>query len=152
VFDLGRLIALAWALFVTARARAVGPALAVVAVGYVVGLELWSGFTIRSQGPLEPAMSMLLVFLGPSALPRGPLPAWPLAHAAVAWPIATDAVVAALLVVPHRALARRSAPLRPESEEARRIDRAALAVVLLVVTQGLYAAARGLPMALGDPW
>jgi hypothetical protein len=149
LFDVARLLALAWALTVAVRARtwlAVG---ALLVVAYAFALEVASGFTIRDEGPQEPIVAMLLALIGPSAMPRGHLPAWlPLAAPVVRWPALVNAFAAVMLLVPARRLAAQIARLPQFSPDTKRADRVAVALYLVAVFEGISAATRGLPLLL----
>ncbi len=87
MLDIGRAVALGWALLVAVRARAGLAGLAVLAVTYLYALEVASGITVRDHGPFAPMVVMLLIFIGPSGMPRGPLPALPLAGAGTTYAV-----------------------------------------------------------------
>src|SRR5439155_11523328 len=115
------------------RARARVGLMAVLVVAYVYALEMASGFGARGRGPMSLWYAFTLAFLGPSGLPRGLAAGWPLAGFVMRYPVGTRLVTAACVAVPWRMLSRRSASLRPESEEAYRIDRAALQLLLVLI-------------------
>lgn len=104
----------------------------VLVVGYVDYLEIVTGFVARDRGPLHVAYAFVLVFLGPSGLPRSGS-SLPLSNLVAAQPIAAQLSTAATLAIPRALLVRQSAPLRPESESARRFDRASLQLTLVIV-------------------
>jgi hypothetical protein len=132
VLDLGRTLALLFALLFSARARSGIAVLAVLVVGYVYYVEIVTGFGARDHGTMHVAYAFVLAFLGPSGLPRsGAL--LPLSHWIAAQPIVTQLATATILAVPRALLLRQSSPLRPESESARRFDRASLQLTLVIV-------------------
>jgi hypothetical protein len=106
--------------------------LALLVVGYVYYLEIVTGFGAREHGPMHVAYAFVLAFLGPSGLPRSGI-FFPLSHLVAAHPIVTRLATATILVGPRALLVRQSAPLRPESERARRLDRASLQLTLVIV-------------------
>jgi len=148
MFDVARALALLWALLLMARTRAWLELAVLFVVVYLFGLEIASGFTIRSEGPQEPTVALLLALIGPSAMPRGHLPSFPLAGLVVHWPALTNVLAGAALFV----TARRAAPLidaLPQfSEETRRLQRIMLSVYLLAVFEGVSAGTRVLPVML----
>jgi hypothetical protein len=132
VLDLGRTVALSFALLFSIRTRSAVAVLLVLVVGYLYYLEIVTGFTARDAGPMHEAYAFVLVFLGPSGLPRtGNF--LPLSHLVAAQPIVAQLCTAATLAIPRALLVRQSAPLRPESEDARRFDRASLQLTLVIV-------------------
>jgi hypothetical protein len=132
VLDVGRTLALLFALLFSIRARSVVAVLAVLVVGYVYYLEIVTGFGARDHGSMYVAYAFVLAFLGPSGLPRSGT-FLPLSNLIAADPIVTQLSTATILAVPRALLVRRSAPLRPESESARRLDRASLQLTLMIV-------------------
>ena len=136
---------MAWALFVVFRTRRRLEAAIAVSASYLFGLEIASGFTIRSQGPQEPIIAILLVLIGPSGVPRGDLRGLPLGALVVRWPPVAHLLAAIVLAAPFLLLSRRTGRLRPESVEARRLDRAALALMLVAYFECLEAGAWFLP-------
>jgi hypothetical protein len=70
VLDLGRTLALMFALVYSIRARSAGAVLLVLVVGYVYGLEIATGFGARDHGPMHEAYAFVLALVGPSGLPR----------------------------------------------------------------------------------
>jgi hypothetical protein len=150
VFDVARALSLAWALYACLRGRAWVEAGAVVFCAYFLGLEVASGFTVRGAGPMEPMVAMILVFLGPAAMPRGPLPALPLAGAALHAPAAVDATLGALLGALSWRLTRHAAALPMRDEHLFvHARRASLSLSLAAVALGFATALRGLPALLG---
>jgi hypothetical protein len=148
MFDAGRTLAFAWALFCVLRVRAWLAVAALALAAYVFALAIASGFTVRADGPMSPVMAPLLAILGPTSLPRGALPPWPLAAVVVHAPVAGDlAMGVALLAVARRMIAR-AYHLPQFSERTHQISRAALAIVLVAVFEGLSAATRALPALL----
>jgi hypothetical protein len=149
MFDVGRIVALAWALRTALRSRAWLPVAVLALAGYVFALELWSGFTVREQGPLVPMLALLLVFLGPSAMPRGPLPAVPLAGLVVAWPgVARLLACAAFAAVAARVLAgARSMPAH--SEQLARAHAVFRSLLLCAVIDAMSLVEHVLPVLLG---
>jgi hypothetical protein len=150
VFDLGRALALTWALFTTCRRRAWMESALLAMTVYVVALEVASGFTIRSVGPLPPMYSMLLIFIGPSGMPRGPLPPfWPGAGAIVAWPGLVDAIVAVALAAAATRLVVRGQRLPDASDEGSRLRTVSKPLVFVALVQAISVASRLLPGMLG---
>jgi hypothetical protein len=150
VFDIARFVALGWSLVLAARARGLGRIACLVALIYVVALEWASGIAVRDEGPLEPAVSMLLIFLGPSALPRGHLAGWPLAPLVIRWPAVVDVVACGLLFGMSHLLSRRASRL-PARDEAVivQVGREATALTWCAVLQLLSVFLRELPAVLG---
>jgi hypothetical protein len=72
-------------------------------------------------------------------MPRGGTSAWPLASVVIEHPILTQLLTASVLAAPRQLVARGASRLRPELEEARRLDRAALQLTLLIVIDLLVA-------------
>ncbi len=150
MFDAARTIALVWVLIVAYRARMWGAVVAALAVAYFLALEVASGITVRDQGPMMPAVSLVLAFIGPSVLPRGPLPSVLFARAAVEWPATVDGITCLALAVVSWRASRRVTEL-PACEEhlIRRGSSVVLALMLSAVFQGLVFAMRLLPVLLG---
>ena len=145
MFDAGRLLALVWAIFRVARARARVDGAVLALAAYTFALEVWSGFTIRDEGAMDPILAVALGLLGPTALPRGPIPPLPLAGLVLHFPAALNVVeIVALLVVSQR---RRAyvGTLSPFDPATLLQGRAALAVMLLAVFDGLSAVLRIIP-------
>ena len=145
MFDAGRVLVLLWALACALRARsrlAVGM-LAICA--YMFGLSVASGITVREDGPLNPMMAVLLAVVGPSALPRGRLPAFPLASIALERPAIVNVVLCAALVIAARRLIGAAQHLPQFEAHTRSVGRAATALVLVAVFEGLAASLRLVP-------
>jgi hypothetical protein len=149
MLDLGRVAALVWTLFAIGRTRRWPEAGVLAFAAYLLGLEITAGITIRSQGAQEPILAILLVLLGPSGMPPGPIPELPLAWL-VRLPATAHALASAALAVPFVTLARRAARLMPESSEAAALDRAALAFLLAATLEGLEAGALSVPRLLSS--
>jgi hypothetical protein len=150
VFDLGRALALLWALSAAWRARGWREAILLAACSYVFALEVASGIAVRDEGPLMPVLSLVLVFLGPSGMPRGHLPAWPLGDVVRHWPATVNAAVGAVV---GYVCWRRHARSRASNEYAadyRSSTRLELALLLIAVFEGVYAVARALPSVAAD--
>lgn len=139
MFDVGRVLALVVALVWCARARTRLGAAVVLLVAYVYALEVAGGIAARGSQPAHAGYAFVLVFLGPSSLPRALIDGLPLADVVMRHPIAVHLATAACLAGPWWALERRSAPLYPESDEAHRVDRAAVQLVLVIVFELLLA-------------
>jgi hypothetical protein len=149
MFDVARLLALGWALLVASRSRAWLELTVLAFASYLFALEVASGLTIRSEGPQEPLVAMLLALIGPTAMPRGHLPAaLPLALPVVRWPAVVNLAVATLLVVPARKLLARIDELPQFSPATRHLGRVALALILVAVFEGVSAGTRVLPALL----
>jgi hypothetical protein len=147
VLDLGRTVALLFALLFSIRARSAIAVLSVLVVGYVYYLEISTGFMARDRGPMHEAYAFVLVFLGPSGLPRtGTF--LPLSHPVAAQPIVAQLGTAATLAIPRTLLMRQSAPLRPETESARRLDGASLQLTLVIVLDLFVAVCDGMVQLL----
>jgi hypothetical protein len=143
MLDLGRTLALMLALLFSIRARSAVAIVAVLIVGYVYGLEIATGFAARDRGPMPPQYGFVLAFLGPSALPRtGSF--LPLSNMVAASPIVTQLCTATILAIPRALLVRQSAPLRPETDDARRFDRASLQLTLVIVLDLIVAVFDGM--------
>ncbi|HEY2513736.1 MAG TPA: hypothetical protein VGI39_22870 [Polyangiaceae bacterium] len=145
MFDAGRLLALLWAIFRVARARAPLDGAVLAFAAYTFALEVWSGFTIRGQGAMDPILAVALALLGPTALPRGPLPALPLANLVLRLPAVVNVgEIAALFLVARRRRAHVET-LSPFDPATQLQGRAALAVMLVAVFDGLSAVLRLIP-------
>jgi hypothetical protein len=132
VLDLGRTVALMFALLFSIRARSAVAVLLALVVGYVYYLEIGTGFGARDHAPMPLQYGFVLAFLGPSGLPRtGSF--LPLSNMVAASPIVTQLCTATILAIPRALLVRQSAPLRPETDDARRFDRASLQLTLVIV-------------------
>lgn len=138
-----------WALGSTLRGRAWVETAVLLLVAYVIGLEVASGITIRGGEPMNLMLALVLVFIGPSLMPRGPLAAFPLARVVVDWPIWTDVALAVIVGILSRRAHARAAALPESSDAVVREDRIELALVFVSVAQGLGACARLLPWLLG---
>ena len=147
MLDFGRILALLFALLFSVRARSAVAVVAVLVVGYVYYLEIATGFGARDRGSMPPQYAFVLAFLGPSGLPRsgGSLS---LSRMVAASPIVTQVCTATILAIPRTLLVRQSAPLRPESDEARRFDRASLQLTLVIVLDLIIAAFDGMVQLL----
>ena len=120
-----------------------------VVAAYVFALTIASGFAIRANGPMAPMMGLLLIFMGPSTLPRGALPPLlPLGTLVVRWPALADAASCVALLFLARRIVARVEHLPQFAESSHRISRAALAIVLVAVFAGLAASIRLLPELL----
>jgi hypothetical protein len=148
MFDVGRVLAIGWALLVACRARAWLEAVILGVVAYLFALEVVSGITIRAEGPQEPIVVMLLAIIGPTAMPRGHLPPLPLASFVVHWPALVNVVAAAALILPARRLISRIDDLPHFSPETGRLGRVALALFLVAVFEALSAGTRAIPVML----
>ncbi len=131
--DVGRAIAILVGLVFCVRARGWFAVTVVLCVAYVCALEIAGGILSRGTTEAHAGFAFVLVFLGPSGLPRALVRGFPLAEAIARHPIAVNVGTAACVAVPWWGLERRSAPLYPESDEAHRVDRAAVQLVLLIV-------------------
>lgn len=148
MFDVGRILVFAWALFRAGRGRVWGAAVAVAASAYFFAVAVASGFAVRNEGPMNPMYGLLLVFLGPASLPRGDVHALPLGSLVRAAPVAIDALSSAALLSVAGALTGRVRRLPEFSDATVRIAQAANALVLAAVFEGLAAAIRLLPELL----
>ena len=150
MFDLVRTVGLVWLLVVASRARSWTAVWGASAMAYILALEVASGITIRNQGPMVPVLSMVLVFIGPSAMPRGPLTPLPHAHSIVAWPSVVDGLACVALAILSWRISQRvsSLPVR-EEDRIRQTSRVALALMASAVCQGLLVAFRLLPALMG---
>ena len=149
MFDVARIIAIAWALVVVVRARAWVEAALILAVAYLFTLAVVSGFTIRNEGAEEPMMALLLVFIGPTAMPRGALPPLPGASLVRVWPAAIDVAALAALLARERSVAARVLALPESTAETARLDRLGRALVLVAVLEAISAWTRVMPHVLG---
>ncbi len=152
MFDVARLLALAWALVAVIRGRAQLEAFSIVLVGYFFALAVVSGFTIRSEGPLDPMFALLLALIGPTSIPRGALPALPGARLVVAYPAFVNILACAALVALAWRLSARAYRLPAASLETNRLDRLARVLVLVAAFEGISAATRVLPYMLDWGW
>jgi len=148
MLDCGRVVIFAWALFRVARAREWAGEAAVAIAAYLFALSVVSGFTIRATGSMNPLFGLSLVFLGPSSLPRGPLPPLPLADVVIAAPVATNAIVSLALLVLARRWNARIAGLPHFADATYCLARASLALVLVAVFEGFAAVLRVMPELL----
>jgi hypothetical protein len=139
MLDVGHALAFVWTLVLAVRARSNAAVLALAVVGYIFVLELVIGFEARDRGDLNAGYAFMLAFIGPTGMPRGGTSAWPLASLVIGYPVLTQLAAAGVLMGPRQLLARRAAELRPEVDEARRLDRAALQLTLLIVIELLVA-------------
>jgi len=71
-----------------------------------------------------------------------------MSHLVSAWPIVTQLCTATILAVPRALLVRQSAPLRPESDRARFLDRASLQLTLVIVLDLIVAVFDGMVQSL----
>jgi hypothetical protein len=148
MFDAGHVLVFAWAFVRVVRARLWGEAAVLAVAAYVFALTIASGFAIRANGPMAPMMGLLLIFMGPSTLPRGALPPLPFAALVVRWPAMLDAAICVALLFVARRVVARVERLPQFAESSHRISRAALAIVLVAVFAGLAASIRLLPDVL----
>ena len=149
MFDLGRAVALAWALVAAFRARAWAEAALLGATTYAIVLEIFSGMTVQSLGPIHPMYAMLLVFMGPSAMPRGPLPPLPFASAVIHSPALVDGAMTLALAAASVRVVIRMYKLPDFSVEAARWRRLALPLVFVAVVQAIGVGSRFLPDIIG---
>jgi hypothetical protein len=145
VLDVARAVGLVWAVAAAWRARGWREGLVLAAFAYVFALEVASGFTVRDEGPLMPLMAVILVFLGPSAMPRGHLPALPLAWAVVGWPTVLSAARAGLLALASSRTTARARALPEHADATPRVHGLAVALFFLAVLDVMSAVARALP-------
>lgn len=145
MLDVARAVGLVWAAFMAWRARGWREGLVLAAFAYVFALEVASGFTVRDEGPLMPLVALVIVFLGPSAMPRGHLPALPLAWAVVRWPATLSAARAGLLALASSRTTARARALPEHADGTPRVHRLAVALFFLVVLDVMSAVARVLP-------
>jgi hypothetical protein len=157
----GRALSIVWSAWLVWRARAWLATVPLCLTAYLFALAVVSGFTIRSEGPQEPLMALVLALLGPSAIPRGRLPSVPLAFIVVNWPLAANALAAAALLLPIRRLITRIDGLPQFSPETHRLGRVVVSLSLLATFEGISAGTRALPLLLdwgagghvfGDPF
>jgi hypothetical protein len=148
MFDVARVIALLWALVVVVRARAWIEGAALGVLTYAFALSVASGVTIRNEGALQPMIALMLALIGPTAMPRGPLPPLPGAWLVVTWPAAVSVALCLVLVVRERALAARVDQLPESSAETARLDRLGRVLVLLAALEGVSAGLHALPRVL----
>jgi hypothetical protein len=147
VFDVARVLALAWALLRALQVPSRWTALLVVVAAYPLALQVAGGLHAAGTGTLDPAYGFLLLAIGPSFLPPGTpsavLGRFPLAPLVLRWPAISDLVVALAMWVASRRLADRAAELPiARQAEALRWSRLSLAIVLLQVMELLAAIAR----------
>jgi hypothetical protein len=133
MLDVGHALAFVWGLVLGVRARSGATILALAVVIYIFVLEVVIGFAARDRGDLSAGYAFMLAFIGPTGMPRGGSSPWPLASFIVAHPVLTQLLTAGVLMGPRQVLSQRAAELRPELEEARRLDRASLQLTLLIV-------------------
>jgi hypothetical protein len=139
MLDVGHALAFVWALVLAVRARSTTAVFALVGVFYIFALEVGIGFGARDRGSLSAGYAFMLVFIGPSGMPRGGPSACPLASFVIAHPVLTQLATACVLMGPRQLLSREASQLRPELEEARLLDRAILQLTLLIVIDLLVA-------------
>jgi hypothetical protein len=139
MLDVGHALAFAWGLVLAVRAHSKAAVLALAVVVYVFLLEVVIGFGARERGNLNAGYAFMLTLIGPTGMPRGGTSAWPLASFVIRHPVLTQLLTAGVLAGPRQLMSRRAAELRPELDEARRLDRAALQLTLLIVIDMLVA-------------
>ena len=154
MLDLARLVVfffVAWRCL-RCRTSVSGPGLAVLMLAlYLFAVEVTSGITVREAGPMVPVAAMILVFIGPSGLPRGALPSWlPFGGMHVRHSVLPEVAVIAALAVVSLVAHRRAAAL-PVSKEAQALDleRLHLGFALCAVLASFQLSARVVPLALG---
>ncbi len=154
MFDLARLVI--WAVAFWWCARHGGwlgrVALLVLAASlYLFVLEVVSGITVRDDGPMSPVGSMILVFIGPSAMPRGALPhGVPFGTFYLAHTYAPGLLLVVALWLLARAFDRRAADLpMARQEAAMQLDRVHLSLTLYAIVCVFQIGARALPRILG---
>lgn len=148
MFDVGRAVILGWVLVRAWRARNAVSLMCVAVVAYLFALAVVSGITIRSEGPQEPFVALVLALVGPSAMPRGSLPDVPLAAFLVKHPAVVNVLAATGTGAVVQRLTGRLDSLPATSESAARLDRLRLSLVLLMTSEGICAATRLLPHVL----
>jgi hypothetical protein len=149
MLDVGLAVALVWAFAAALRVRAWREGGLVALLAYVLALEVCSGITVRGQGPLLLHYAMLLVFLGPSAMPRGPLPAVPLAATVIAWPLLVRVASCLAAAASARLVLGRANVLPGHSEALVRTQRLFRALLLLAVLHGMVVVELAWPVVLG---
>ena len=129
MFDLARVLALGWALLRSLRVPRSGArrplvlVLLATAAGIVV-LQVESGLARSAAGPLDAAYAALMLAVGPSYFPGGPLPA------------IADLIVAVATGLVSGRLRDHAADLPlAQQDEALRWSRLSLAVALVFVLQ-----------------
>jgi hypothetical protein len=154
MFDLARLII--WAVVFWRCVRQGGwlgrtALLVLVASLYIFVLEVVSGITVRDDGPMSPVGSMILVFIGPSAMPRGALPHWlPLGALYLAHTYAPGLLLVVALWLLARAFDRRATELPMARHAAAvQLDRVHLLLTLYAIVCVFQIGARALPRILG---
>jgi hypothetical protein len=145
MFDAGRTLVFLWALAHVLRARSWLAAIPLAVTGYLFALAVASGVALRDEGPMSPVMAIVLGLMGPSAMPRGHLPPLPLASAVIGVPAIVNVVLCAVLVATARRMIDRAQHLPQFSEATRGVGRAATAIILVAVFEGLAASLRLLP-------
>ena len=93
-------------------------------------------------------MSMLLILIGPTAMPRGHLPGLPLVWLVAHWPLVANLLAGAVVAIPARRFMQLSDGLPPASDEADRLGRVALALSIVAGFEGLSAGTRAIPYLL----
>jgi hypothetical protein len=149
MFDLLRALAMLWGTVVLMRARAWVAVLPLALAAWLLGLAVASGITVRNEGPLDAMMAIMLAIIGPSAIPRGHLPAAiPLASLVTSWPLLASLLAAAALVIAARWLGGRLDAMPQASEKGAQLERAVLALWLVAGSEGLSAGTRAVLYAL----
>jgi hypothetical protein len=139
MLDAGHALAFLWGLVLALRARSTTTALVLLLVIYVFVLEVVIGFEARDRGNLSAGYAFMLTLIGPTGMPRGGTSSWPLASPVIGHPIFTQLATALAVMGPRQLLSRRASQLRPELDEARRLDRVVLQLTLLIVIDLLVA-------------
>jgi len=137
---------------VVVRTRAWLEAVVLGVVAYFFALAVASGFTVRSDGPMQPMMALLLALIGPTSLPRGALPPLTGARLVVAWPAVVNIVASGALAARAWRLGARVYELPAASPETSRLARLGRALVLIAAFEGISAATRVLPYMLDWGW
>jgi hypothetical protein len=148
MFDVARALVILWAAFAVVRTRVWLASLPLALTAYLFAVAVVGGFTIRSEGALEPMWSMLLVIVGPSALPRGRIPPVPFGSLIASWPLCASLVAITALLVVARGIGVRESAAAASSPENERLGRIVLALWLVAGFEGLNVATRALPLFL----
>jgi hypothetical protein len=143
VLDAVRVIGLLLALHGSIRARSGAGIFASVVVAYVYACEISPGLMRDGREAVSAWHGFAFVFLGPSSLPPVSAGIWPLGRLLsgvyTRHPAATHLLTAGFIGVPMWLLSRRSSKLRPETSEARSLDRAEIRFTFVLILEVILA-------------
>jgi hypothetical protein len=138
VFDIALLVIVLYALYVSARRRFAIGVTAVICVAYLwlaAAAGTWWG---RAEGAVPAGHGFAYVFWGPSGVPNDGVAWLPLSRAAGRQSWWVSLLDVAIALVPFAVATRKANGLRPESDEARALDRNAKPFLGLAVMSALF--------------